>query len=514
MAENVEESVTRRRRRSRHRSALSTRAGDEAEIQGKMGLPIPGDLIAEKYRIDELLGRGGMGAVYAATHLVSGKRVAVKFMLPSPSHAAELADRFIREARATARINHPNVVDVHDVGRKDGSVYLVMELLNGESLAQRLDRAPVAASEAAAMLMPALRGVAAAHTQGVIHRDLKPDNIFLCRAADGEPRETKVLDFGISKIAAEERDMALTQSGTVMGTPYYMSPEQIRGLRDVDERGDVYAFGVILYEMLADCYPFDADTYNELILKIATTDPVPLLQLDPTLDPTLAAIVMRAMARDPQQRFRSVAELAAVLEPFAGGVTFRLSKTPQIPLPLPAQLPIVTFTDTTQRSAAASAAAARRRKLALAGVALALVLAGLGLWAMRRPPVEPAGFVAKPAPAPAPVAAVPPEPSAPAAGARPAAVAPPVVHATPPAAAPPTAAGAAGESRSQRASRKRERAEARAARAAEQERPAADSPALPSNWDERLPTAIPQAPGNAPATPRKSVAGDLSSDDL
>src|SRR5690349_20299133 len=142
-------------------------------------LPRRGELIAGKYKIERLLGRGGMGAVFEASHVLSGKRVAVKWMLPSARDAG-LAERFLHESRATARIDHPNVVDIYDVGRKDDSAYLVMELLHGESLATRLERAPLSARQAVAVLMPALRGVAAAHAQGVVHRDLKPDNIFLC----------------------------------------------------------------------------------------------------------------------------------------------------------------------------------------------------------------------------------------------------------------------------------------------------------------------------------------------
>ncbi len=287
--------------------------------------PSVGHVVGGKYRIDGLIGQGGMGVVYSATHLVSDKRVAIKWMLPAPGASTELSERFVREARATARIDHPNVVDIYDVGVEEGSMFLVMERLHGESLAQRLERGALDATEAVAVLMPALRAVAAAHAQGVIHRDLKPDNIFLCVGQDGEPREPKVLDFGISKIAAgsERHDFSLTQSGTIMGTPLYMSPEQIRGLRDVDARGDVYAFGVILYEMLTGAFPFDAETYNELIVKIATEEPTPITTLLPELEPGIEIVIARAMARNRDARYESVAELAAALEPYAGGVTFR-----------------------------------------------------------------------------------------------------------------------------------------------------------------------------------------------
>jgi serine/threonine-protein kinase len=309
---------TRRVRRVRQlREAIITPSFD-----ARIELPTRGDTIAEKYRIERLLDRGGMGAVYEASHLWSGKRVAVKWMLPSLEHEG-LAERFMHEARATARIDHPNVVDIYDVGRHDDSVYLVMELLHGESLATRLRRATIGAAEAVPLLMPALRGVAAAHARGVIHRDLKPDNIFMCTGPDGEARDCKVLDFGISKVATDDCDLSITKTGAVMGTPYYMSPEQIRGLKEVDERGDIYAFGVILYEILADSFPFDADTYGALVVKVATHDPIPLSGVRPDLDPALTEVVMRAMARDRELRYRNVSELAQALLPFAAGVPFR-----------------------------------------------------------------------------------------------------------------------------------------------------------------------------------------------
>jgi eukaryotic-like serine/threonine-protein kinase len=524
MAENVEEAATRRRRRSRRSTSQSLELTGEP-AGPRAALPRPGDVIAGKYRIEALLGRGGMGAVYTATHLVSEKRVAVKWMLPVQGHSAELSERFIREARATARIDHPNVVDIYDVGEHEGSVYLVMELLHGETLAQRLDRAPIEPAEAAALLMPALRAVAAAHAQGVIHRDLKPDNIFLCSSKEGELREVKVLDFGISKIAADDqRDMAMTASGMVMGTPYYMSPEQIRGLKEVDARGDVYAFGVILYEMLGDCYPFDADTYNALILKIATTDPAPLQQIDPELDSGLVEVVMRAMARELDARYQSIDELGAALEQYAGGVTFRLSNTPQRALSMPTPIAPVRVS----RQATTGATERRedlakpdgRPKLVAAGVAGAvLMLVVLALLAMRSGSseravahegsgepgaheVEPAPLVGA-APGAGPVAS--PPTVAPAAEAAPAAVEPlPLEHTAP------KVAGPAGARPSRRPGRAVE--SATSAPAAPEAPKSPSRPSLPSDWDERL-IQVPARPVK-PAPPAKTAAGRLSSDDL
>lgn len=290
-------------------------------------VPAPGVIISGKYRVERLIARGGMGAVFAASHCVSGKKVALKWMLPALGQIKGARERFIREACATARIAHPNIVDIYDVGAEHGAVYLVMEYLRGQTLADRLASTRLDATEAVSLLMPAFRGVAAAHAHGVVHRDLKPDNIFLCCTEAGDELEPKVLDFGISKITSDEvRNLALTHSGAVLGTPYYMSPEQVRGARDVDARADVYAFGVILFEALAGQRPFEAETYNELILKIATEAPPSLGEIAPDVDPTLVAIIERAMSRDPKGRIGSVETLALMLEPFADGVRFRNSR--------------------------------------------------------------------------------------------------------------------------------------------------------------------------------------------
>ncbi|HET6334791.1 MAG TPA: serine/threonine-protein kinase, partial [Polyangiales bacterium] len=204
-------------------------------------LPHIQQVIGGKYRIEHRLGRGGMGAVFRATHMVSRKSVALKWMLRST--ADENAHRrFLREALAAGRIDHPNVVDVYDVGEEGPCAYLVMELLHGEALRARLGRGPLRPRQAATLLLPAMRGVSAAHRAGVIHRDLKPDNIFLCTSPDGAAREAKVLDFGIASVLDDERaDPTLTRDGAVLGTPVYMSPEQLQGARDLDVRTDVYA---------------------------------------------------------------------------------------------------------------------------------------------------------------------------------------------------------------------------------------------------------------------------------
>jgi len=281
-------------------------------------MPKTGDVVADKYRIEQLIGVGGMGAVFSAIHQFTGKRVALKWMLPELAKDADAVARFMREAHAAGRISHPNVVDVYDVGQHASSYFLVMEFLQGEPLTSALARRDLTPAEVLTLLLPAMRGVAAAHRQGVVHRDLKPDNIFLAYEEDGVRREAKVLDFGISKLSNEETtNMRLTRTGAVVGTPYYMSPEQIRGSHTLDKRADIYAIGVILYEALTGQVPFHADTYGALVLEIATGTPKSPDEIVPTLPPELSRVVLRAMARDIPSRYPSMESLIAALEPFA-----------------------------------------------------------------------------------------------------------------------------------------------------------------------------------------------------
>lgn len=297
------------------------RQAREPNVLAAMGMPRMGQVIERKYRVERLLGAGGMGAVFAATHVITGKQLALKWLLPGANEESGAEQRLLREAQATARIDHPNVVNVFDVGRHESGLYLVMELLRGQSLGERMDHGRLEPNEAVALLMPALRGVAAAHAQGVVHRDLKPDNVFLCVDRHGGYRDTKVLDFGISKLTNGE-ELSLTATGMLMGTPCYMAPEQIRGKSGVDIRQDVYAIGVILYELLADGFPFEAQNYSSLLFEIVMTPPKPLAVREPSLPQGLCAVVMRAIAKRPEDRYQDVASLAAELEPYANGVQF------------------------------------------------------------------------------------------------------------------------------------------------------------------------------------------------
>ena len=283
---------------------------------GSLSRPKPGDLIADKYQIERFIGQGGMAEVYAGLNIRTGKRVALKWISPALATTKEALSRFRREALAAGRINHPNVVTVFDVVEHLSSTWLVMELLEGDPLSEILNRVGYMEPEPAVqLLIPAIRGVAAAHAHGVIHRDLTPDNIFICRSADGKPREAKVLDFGVSKLADEAADqVGITGLGHAVGTPAYMAPEQIRGNISADARTDVYALGVVLYQMLAGRRPFDGQIYSALMIEIATTDPPRLSSIQPHVPPALEAIVHRALARDMDKRFPDVKSFLEALE--------------------------------------------------------------------------------------------------------------------------------------------------------------------------------------------------------
>jgi serine/threonine protein kinase len=287
-------------------------------VANAAALPEPGDIVGGKYRVERKLGSGGMGAVFEVTHRVTDKRFAVKWLLPDVAANDGAVKRFIREAQVAGRFVHPNVVEVYDLGQDDGSFYMVMELLSGESLAERLERVGrLSTQQACEILVPCMEGVAAAHAAGIIHRDLKPANIFVCAARGRSPEEPKVLDFGVSKLAAQPgvTDATLTHAGAVIGTPHYMAPEQLRA-QAIDARADIYAFGVILYQALAGQRPYDAGSYADLVLHVMTDTPRPLRERAPDLRAGVAEAVMRAMARDKNARFADLSQLIAALEPY------------------------------------------------------------------------------------------------------------------------------------------------------------------------------------------------------
>ncbi len=281
-------------------------------------LPLPpeGALLSATYRVLRQIGEGGMGVVLEAEHVPSGRRVAIKWMHPQQAGRPGAAERTLREARAMARVSHPNVVEVLDVVQDGGAVCIVMELLEGAALSAVLERRELPDHGVIALLIEAMRGVAAAHDEGIVHRDIKPDNIYLAHVSDRVGPLPKVLDFGISKFA-EQSGPSLTRTGTALGTPMYMSYEQLCGVRDIDARTDVYAFGAILYEALGGQPPYEAETLPQLIVKISNGRPIPLGKLRPDLPPALLRVVRRAMARDREQRTPSIDALIAELEPYA-----------------------------------------------------------------------------------------------------------------------------------------------------------------------------------------------------
>ena len=272
-------------------------------------------MLDAKYRIEQLLAVGGMGAVYVGTHIQLRKKVAIKVLNPQLASPGMLA-RFQREAITASQIGHEGIAQVTDLGTStDGQPFLVMELLEGQSLATRLKTSGSLPVELACELACAiLSPLGAAHAAGIIHRDLKPDNVFLVRQSRGEI--VKLLDFGISRAQGLEAEFRLTNTGVVMGTPYYMSPEQARGDAEVTPASDIYAIGVILYEMLIGEVPITGENYNQLIFRVLTGEYVRIRQRRPDVPVELEAIIERAMALDATLRWGSAQELEHALLAF------------------------------------------------------------------------------------------------------------------------------------------------------------------------------------------------------
>jgi serine/threonine-protein kinase len=280
---------------------------------------VPGSLVAGKFRIARTIGVGGMGKVYEVEHVVTKHRRALKILHPGAS--ADVVERFIREASAAGRIGNPHVAETFDAGRIEGGApYLLMELLDGETLEERLRRlGPIDPGELADLIHQACEGIQAAHEAGIIHRDLKPDNLFV-EVREGEPF-VKILDFGISKFdEGKTGALGITKEDSVMGTPYYMSPEQVRRTTSVDARTDIYALGVILYECACGQRPFDAKTVERLAVLIHKGHAVPLARRMPSLPRAFCEVVERAMATEPDQRFDSARALARALAPLRSRV--------------------------------------------------------------------------------------------------------------------------------------------------------------------------------------------------
>lgn len=282
----------------------------------------PGTVIAGRYRLDRLLGKGGMGQVWAATHEVTLRAVALK-LLNTPVHLRpDRRRRFFREARAASAVRHPNVVQIHDFFELDDDTpVMVMDLLEGETLGQRLAREhSLGLNDAVNIFLPVVSAVGTAHALGIVHRDLKPDNVFLARS-EKDRLDVRVLDFGIAKLTGltgvDAEDVALTGTGAMLGTPSYMSPEQSFGDKDVDHRTDIWSLGVMLYETLAGTKPVDGETVGRVLHRLTTEAITPIEVVAPELPAEVSALIGRMLTRDPGGRPKDLREVHVVLSRYA-----------------------------------------------------------------------------------------------------------------------------------------------------------------------------------------------------
>ena len=391
------------------------------------------------YRVLSLLGEGGMGAVYLAEHPGIGRRVAVKVLHKQFTGDEQLLGRLLNEARAANAIRHPNIIEILDSGmREDGVPYLVMELLEGESLGQRIRRAgALSISDAVTFILQTASALGAAHKKGIVHRDLKPDNLFIVSAGGdesgritGEPltERMKVLDFGIAKLQMPQPgDSVKTRTGTLMGTPIYMSPEQCRGTKTVDHRSDVYSLGIIFYEMLVGQTPFISDGFGELVNMHLNVPPPSPRASRPEINQQLDAIVLKMLAKAPEDRYPDMASLTSAVR-LAAGPPFSVHRSspdlsnaptqaadavvPALGVGRVANAQVTTFrtgTGEVDMDATMPPRSGSRGKLVAAGVAVAALGGGaFFLLGGSKPPAPP---VAATAPAPVAPATTAPKPA-------------------------------------------------------------------------------------------------------
>jgi serine/threonine-protein kinase len=416
-----------------------------------------GDVLAGKYRIERVLGIGGMGVVVAATHLQLDQKVALKFLLPDAMENKDVVARFAREARAAAKIQSEHVERVIDVGTLEtGSPYMVMEYLQGRDLSDVLaERKVFPAEEAVGFVLQACEAIAEAHAASIVHRDLKPANLFLAERAD-KRSIVKVLDFGISKSSGKGEDASLTKTSSIMGSPLYMSPEQMVSSKHVDARCDVWALGIILYEFVTGSPPFVAETVTEIIAQILQLPAKPPHEVN-GINPELSQAILRCIEKDPAKRYQNVGELAAALSPFAPkaqrNTAERVSRVLGTPI---GAFPTMLASQPPQRPTAVAATNASWGaggttgndtevtqkpkgagvKIAVVAVGLVAALAGASIVVLRRPAAPPvaAGLVAAPTDTSIMPSAIPSAPSASAIPSAPSAVAVPAAPSAPPSA--------------------------------------------------------------------------------
>jgi serine/threonine protein kinase len=375
-----------------------------------------GKTIGGKYVVRSVLGEGGMGTVFEAEHITIGRSVAVKILHPNQARKKDAVRRFHQEARAAGAIGHPNICEVYDLGTlDDGSPYLVMERLTGETLADRIAaEGGLPFDDVIDILVQVLSGLVAAHEKGIVHRDIKPENVFLTKRV-GCPPICKLLDFGVSKvigslIGGKDEDLELTRTGMVMGTPYYMAPEQARGDRNLDARVDLYACGVILYEALTGRRPFTAANYNALLLQILSTKPRPAREFRPALPAGFDAVLDKALARSRDDRYASAAEFQRDLQALrdrhnaAGSNVLAnamraLESAPVAPAPVPVPRPAARPQEPFQPLRPALQVVKRERQPTPSSVEIPIVVSGETPLSGENIPVEATEMESRPPPA-------------------------------------------------------------------------------------------------------------------
>jgi serine/threonine protein kinase len=371
------------------------------------------------YRVTSLLGEGGMGVVYLAQHPVIGRKVAIKLLHAVLARDQDIVSRFFNEARAIHMIAHENIVEILDFGQTtDGQPYFIMEYLTGESLSDAVNRGPMPAVDVETIGAQMCRALGAAHAKGIVHRDLKPHNVQLIDKADGAIH-VKILDFGVAKILAspDGAQSVKTRTGSLMGTPLYMSPEQCKGAGTLDHRTDIYSLGVMLFEMLAGRPPFMAEGVGELFAKHMLEEPPLLLDVAPTAPPHMAAAVMKSLAKEPRDRFQTMEEFRKAL---VGEVKLAVAPTRVGSSGRTASAAMATQTLSPKASTTLSSASSeiddslgrpgrQKRMIAIGGGIAAAVVIGLLLLPKDHPKAEiPQATLPAPAPpATAPVAAPP-----------------------------------------------------------------------------------------------------------